>query len=200
MALRTILTDEDETLRRKSRPVTHYNERLKELVADMLETMEASRGVGLAAPQVGILRRVFVMDVDDEHGTIVAINPELINPEGRQCELEGCLSSPDYYGKVERPTKVTLRATNLEGEPFEVELEGLAAVCACHETDHLNGVLFLDKVVGELLHSSELHNGSLDRESKDPEPTVEQKAFDHVTEKRSPQADRAATKNTELDV
>lgn len=153
MARRIVLLEGDETLRRKSRVVTVFDDKLKELANDMLETMRYENGVGLAAPQIGLLRRMFVMDVGD--GEVVAINPELSNYEGEQDEIEGCLSLPGWFGHVKRPEKVRLTAQNIEGETFQLDLEGLGAVCACHETDHLNGVLFRDLVDGELFRLDE---------------------------------------------
>ncbi len=160
MARRTILIEGDETLRKKSRKVTSFDARLAELVADMFETMEHSNGVGLAAPQVGILRRIFVMDVGD--GPVVAINPELTAFEGEQEELEGCLSLPGLYGFVKRPEKLRLTAQDVNGETFTMDLEGLGAVCACHETDHLNGVLFRDVAEGELFRPEDMEKAEED--------------------------------------
>lgn len=153
MARRIVLIEGDETLRRKSRPVTVFDAKLKELAHDMLETMRYENGVGLAAPQIGLLRRMFVMDVGD--GEVVAINPELSEYAGEQDEIEGCLSLPGWFGYVKRPEKVRLTAQNVDGETFQLDLEGLGAVCACHETDHLNGVLFRDLVEGDLFRLDE---------------------------------------------
>lgn len=162
MARRTILTEGDETLRKKSRPVTVFDARLKTLVDDMFETMEANRGVGLAAPQVGLLRRLFVMDVGD--GPVAAINPELSHYEGEQEELEGCLSLPGLFGVVKRPERVRLTAEDVNGERFSMDLEGLGAICACHETDHLNGILFRDIAEGELFRPEALEQMELDED------------------------------------
>lgn len=150
MALRQILKDGDETLRKTCREVTQFDSRLQELIDDMLQTMYASNGVGLAAPQVGVLRRIFVADIGDENGPQVAINPRIVNTEGVQTGNEGCLSLPGKWGEVDRPAKLTLEAQDRNGNPFTTDAEGYLAVCVCHEYDHLDGILFKDKVKGEL--------------------------------------------------
>jgi peptide deformylase len=147
MALRIIRKEGDEVLRKKSRKVEEINERILTLIEDMKETMYAADGVGLAAPQIGILKRIVVIDVGD--GPITLINPEIIKEEGTQVDLEGCLSIPDYNGKVERPFKVTVKALNEKGEEFILEGEELLARAFCHEIDHLDGILFRDRVVEE---------------------------------------------------
>jgi peptide deformylase len=150
MALRQIIKEGDETLRKRSREVVRFDERLQELIDDMFQTMYANNGVGLAAPQVGVLKRLFVMDVKDDCGPMVMINPRIVSAEGSQVNSEGCLSIPGQWGEVERPTLVTVEALDREGHPFSLSAEGLAAICICHETDHLDGILFRDKVRGEL--------------------------------------------------
>ncbi|GKH48241.1 MULTISPECIES: peptide deformylase [Anaerotruncus] len=142
MALRTIIKEGDERLRKKSRPVTEFNERLWTLLDDMYETMKGD-GVGIAAPQVGILRRAVVIDVGE--GRHELVNPEIVEQEGDQYGGEGCLSVPGQYGMVHRPQKLRVRAQDRYGKPFELEAEGYLAVAVCHETDHLDGVLFIDK-------------------------------------------------------
>ena len=142
MALRTIIKEGDERLRKKSRPVTEFNERLWTLLDDMYETMKGD-GVGIAAPQVGILRRAVVIDVGE--GRHELVNPEIVEQEGDQYGGEGCLSVPGQYGMVHRPQKLRVRAQDRYGKPFELEAEGYRAVAVCHETDHLDGVLFIDK-------------------------------------------------------
>jgi peptide deformylase len=144
MAIRNIRIDDDPILRKKSRPVTEFNDRLFELLDDMKETMYKSGGVGLAAPQVGVLRRVAVIDIGD--GLIELINPEIIHAEGEQTDSEGCLSNPGNFGLVTRPNKVTVRAMNRDGETFEISGEGLLARAFCHELDHLDGKMFMDLV------------------------------------------------------
>ncbi len=150
MALRKVLLDGDETLRKISREVTKFDDRLQTLIDDMFETMYANNGIGLAAPQVGILRRIFVMDLHDGNDPVVAINPIITDTDGSQICQEGCLSIPGRYGDVERPASLVLKALDRNGQPFELKAEELTAVCISHETDHLDGILFRDKVKGEL--------------------------------------------------
>lgn len=147
MALRNIRVEGDEILRKKSRKVEEINERILTLIEDMKETMYAADGVGLAAPQIGILKRIVVIDVGN--GPITLINPEIIKEEGNQVDYEGCLSIPGEQGKVERPYKVTIKALNEKGDQIELEGEELLARAICHEVDHLDGVLFIDKVIEE---------------------------------------------------
>lgn len=140
MALREILTEGDPVLNRRSRPVEKFDQRLHELVDDMVETMYEGDGVGLAAPQIGVLRRIFVMDVGE--GPMAFINPEIMEEDGEQEGPEGCLSLPGLFGIVSRPQKVRVRAQDREGVFFEITAEDLAARCVCHENDHLDGILF----------------------------------------------------------
>lgn len=147
MALRKILTAEDPSLYKKCRPITAFNERLFQLLDDMRETLAEADGVGLAAPQVGVLRRaVLVLETNVQEGEepfiIELINPEIIHTEGEQHETEGCLSVPGEFGIVSRPEKVTVRAQDRSGKFFEVSGEGLTARCFCHEVDHLDGIVF----------------------------------------------------------
>lgn len=149
MALRNILVEGEPTLKKPCRPVTDFNERLHVLIDDMRETLIDSNGVGLAAPQVGILRRVVLVvetnvSEDEEEYIIELINPEIIESEGVQNGPEGCLSVPGVYGLVSRPDYVKVRAQNRNGDMFEVEGRGLTARAFCHEIDHLEGKLFLD--------------------------------------------------------
>ena len=143
MANLTILTDE-ALLRRKSRPVDKINQRILTLLDDMVETMRKADGVGLAAPQVGVLRRVVVIEVE-EGNVLELINPEIISRDGTQTGPEGCLSVPGRQGIVERPEHVVLRALDRNGNVREYEGEGLLARAMCHETDHLDGILYTDK-------------------------------------------------------
>jgi len=145
MAIRQIRKHGDEILRKKCRPVEEINDRVLILLKDMQETMYEADGVGLAAPQVGILKRIAVIDVGD--GPINLINPEIIAVEGSYIDEEGCLSLPGEAGNVERPYKVTVRALNEKGEEFVLTGEELLARALCHEIDHLDGVLFIDKVI-----------------------------------------------------
>lgn len=144
MAIRNILKDDDPMLRKVCRPVTEFNERLWQLLDDMADTMHAAPGVGLAGPQVGILRRVVVMDVGD--GVIEAINPEIVSRDGEQSGEEGCLSFPGKWGIVTRPYKVKMKAQDRHGKWYYLTGEELLARCMCHEIDHLDGVVFLDHV------------------------------------------------------
>ncbi len=145
MAIRNILNEKDPMLHKVCRPVTDFDERLWQLLDDMAETMQKADGVGLAAPQVGILRRLFVMDVGD--GLVEAINPEIVDKRGKQEDVEGCLSCPGDYGITRRPKRVKLKAYDRHGKPFTLEAEDLAARCICHETDHLDGILFKSHVI-----------------------------------------------------
>ena len=144
MALRKIVTDEDPLLRKVSREVGTPNDRTKALLDDMIDTLYDSGGVGLAAPQVGVLKRIAVIDVGD--GLIELINPEIVTEEGTQNDLEGCLSIPGKWGYVERPNKVTVRAMDRHGDVYEYEGEKLLARAFCHEIEHLDGILFSSHV------------------------------------------------------
>jgi len=145
MAIRNIRTEEDTILRKHSRVVEKYDERLHQLIDDLADTMYDAPGVGLAAVQVGVLKRVAVIDTGE--GLIEIINGEVIKAEGKKIDVEGCLSIPDVYGKVERPEKVTVKYNNRFGEIQEIEAEGLFAVALCHEIDHFDGKLFRDIVI-----------------------------------------------------
>mgnify|MGYP001048569211 CR=1 FL=1 len=148
MALREIVTIGDDVLRKRAREVVKFDEKLARLLDDMSETMKlGGQGIGIAAPQVGVLRRVFIVDIGDEHGLIEFINPEIISSEGKVLSTEGCLSVPDRSGVVERPEKIAVRAQDRNGKAFELEADQLLAVCICHEHDHLEGILFVDKLV-----------------------------------------------------
>lgn len=155
MALRRVLREGDETLRKQSRPVDALNKRMLILLDDMTDTMYAEDGAGLAAPQVGVLRRAIVIDVGDDNGLIQLINPEIISMEGEQELAEGCLSMPGRRGYVKRPERVTVRGINRAGKPVEIAGEGMLAVAFCHEIDHLNGVLFIDKMTREATEDEE---------------------------------------------
>ena len=146
MALREILSFNDEALRKKCRPVTNFDERLGALLDDLTETLLASDGVGLAAPQIGILRRVAVVNVRDDRGTIELVNPEIIEEKGNQTGNEGCLSAPGEFCEVERPYDVTVKAFDRNGNEFTIKGRELCARAFCHEIDHLDGILFIDHV------------------------------------------------------
>lgn len=147
MAIRQIRYEDDEILRKKSRIVDTIDDRIKTLIEDLIDTMKEEEGVGLAAPQVGVLKRVVVVDIGK--GPITMINPEIISEEGEKLDDEGCLSIPGKSGKVLRPKKVRVRFTDIDGEEKEMEGENLLARAFCHEIDHLDGVLYTDRVIEE---------------------------------------------------
>ncbi|MDO4438290.1 MAG: peptide deformylase [Eubacteriales bacterium] len=149
MALREIRKAGDPVLNKVCKPVKEITPRIKELIDDMFDTMYEGMGVGLAAPQVGILKRIVVMDVDDGN-QYVMINPEIIETRGSQTGDEGCLSVPGYSGTVTRPAYVKVRAYDEDMELYEIEAEDLLARCIMHECDHLDGHLYTEKVEGEL--------------------------------------------------
>ena len=153
--VRNILKFGDETLRKPCKPMQKFDLRLWLLLRDMADTMRKAEGVGLAAPQVGILRRVVVIDVGDENGLIELVNPEIIAQEGEQEGSEGCLSAPGRRGYVKRPNKVTVRAQDRKGKFFEITGEGLLARAFCHELDHLDGILYSDKEEYEIKDDEE---------------------------------------------
>lgn len=143
MALRKILTEGNPTLNKVCRPVTVFDDRIATLIDDMKETVIHANGVGLAAPQVGVLRRVVVVDLGDE--IVELVNPRILEQEGEQDGLEGCLSVPDRFGLVKRPERVKLEAQDRHGDWFEYEGEGLIARCFCHELEHLDGHLYTER-------------------------------------------------------
>ena len=145
MAKRTIRTDGDDVLRKVCKPVQSMTARTEALIDDMFETMYDSNGVGLAAPQVGVLKRIVVIDVMDGN-PLVLINPEIVETEGEQTGPEGCLSLPGLEGEVTRPERVVCKALDRNMDEITVEGEGLLARCICHELDHLDGILYKDKV------------------------------------------------------
>ena len=148
MAVRNIIKDGDETLLKKSRAVEQFDERLWTLLDDMLETMRAAEGVGLAAVQVGVLRRVCIVDIGD--GLIELINPEIIAADGVQEDVEGCLSYPNQWAITRRPRAVKVKAQNRRGKKFIIKGEDLKARALCHEIDHLDGIVFKAHVIREL--------------------------------------------------
>ncbi len=150
MALREIVTVGDDILRKRSREVAVVDDRIRMLLDDMEDTMRLdNRGVGLAAVQVGVLKRIFICDVGDGTGLHTFINPEILEKKGTVLSEEGCLSVPGKSGMVERPEFVRIRALDRHGDPFEMKAEGYLAICICHEYDHLDGILFTDKLVEE---------------------------------------------------
>jgi len=150
MALLPILTAPDPRLKKKSRPVETVDADVRQLMDDMLETMYAAPGIGLAAPQVGVLKRVIVLDIDREEvktGPLFMANPEIIEASDEDVSYEeGCLSVPEHYSDVVRPAKVKVRYLDRDGARQEMECEGLLATCVQHEIDHLDGILFVDKL------------------------------------------------------
>ena len=156
MAVLNIIKDGDETLRKVCRPVTEITPRILRLLDDMKSTLHKANGVGLAAPQVGVLRRIAI--VECEPGELIElINPEIIEQSGEQEEVEGCLSVPERWGITHRPAKVKVKATDRKGNTFTVEGEGLLARALCHEIDHLDGIIFYDKAV-RMLSKEEFEN------------------------------------------
>ena len=164
MAMRKILTDQDPALHKVCRSVEKFDKRLHTLLDDMAETMAAANGVGLAAPQVGILRRVVVVDVGD--GVLELVNPELLETDGEQEGCEGCLSVPGKYGLVKRPYYAKVRAQDRNGEWFEAEGEELIARCFCHENAHLDGQLYID-IAERMLTEEELAELSAEQDGED---------------------------------
>lgn len=155
MAKLNIITKEDDTLRKVCRPVKEITPRILTLLDDMRETLLDAEGVGLAAPQVGVLRRIaLVMDTSDNDRIYELINPEIIERDGEQHEVEGCLSVPNEWGITDRPMTVTVKATDRFGKEFTVTASELTARCFCHEIDHLDGILFTDNA--EMLSEDEL--------------------------------------------
>jgi peptide deformylase len=145
MALRKILTDEDPALHKKCREVTEINDRIRTLIDDMTETMYHANGVGLAAPQVGILRRVVVVDAGT--GLYQLVNPVIVEQSGSACGMEACLSIPEKQGYVLRPERVVVEALDRNGEKVRIEADGYFAVALCHEIDHLDGIVFTDRAI-----------------------------------------------------
>lgn len=145
MAIRNVRINEDEALRKKCREVDNITDRIKVTIKDMIETMYEKNGVGLAAPQIGILRRIFVIDAQDGEGIRIFINPEILETKGLQKDIEGCLSLPGREKEVERANYVKIKALNEHGEEFTLEGEGLLARAIQHENDHLDGILFIDR-------------------------------------------------------
>lgn len=147
MAIRQIREEGDEILKKKSREVEQIDDRIRELLDDMVETMHKYNGVGLAAVQVGILKRVIVIDLYDEKGPIKLINPVIIKEKGEQEVEEGCLSFPNKYAKMIRPAEVVVEALNENGEKIKIKAKDLLAQALSHEIDHLNGITFVEKMI-----------------------------------------------------
>ncbi len=163
MAIRHVVKEGDDILRKKCREVTEITDRIKTTLQDMVETMKAEPGVGLAAPQIGVMRRFFIAEPDLEDGKVYyMINPEIYECEGSQVGEEGCLSVPDLVGTVERPRKIKMRAQDIDGVWREYEFEDFAARVMCHEYDHLEGILYTDK-------ATNLHDPVLDSKEDEGE-------------------------------
>lgn len=164
MALRRIMTFDEPALHKVCRPVTNFDEKLHTLLDDMIETMHEADGVGLAAPQVGILRRVVVVDTGD--ADLELINPEIIETSGEQDGMEGCLSLPGRYGMVKRPNYAKIRAQDRNGQWYETEAEGLIARAFCHECDHLDGHVYTERAY-HMLSDEELNEIFADEEDEE---------------------------------
>ena len=161
MAIRNIRTEGDEILKKNAREVENIDERIQILIDDMIETMHHLNGVGLAAQQVGVLKRVVVIDLYDDNGPIVFINPVIKKEKGEQeCE-EGCLSFPNQFAKIIRPKEVEVEALDREGKKFKLKAKGLLAQAICHEVDHLNGIVFVTKIIPGTLQYVEPENENI---------------------------------------
>lgn len=158
MAIRNIREDGDEILKKKAREVENIDERLQILIDDMIDTMHDLNGVGLAAQQVGILKRVVVIDLYDDNGPLVLINPVIIKEKGKQEVDEGCLSFPNQFAKIVRPKEVEVEALDREGKKIKIKAKDLLAQAICHEVDHLNGIVFVDKIIPGTLQYVEPEN------------------------------------------
>lgn len=146
MAIRNLRYENDEILKKRAREIEVIDDKIKELAADMIETMHKWDGVGLAGPQVGVLKRIIVIDLYEDGAQFVLINPVIVKEKGKQEVDEGCLSFPNKFGKVERPREVVVEALDLEGSKVKLQAKDLLAQALCHEIDHLNGIVFTEKV------------------------------------------------------
>lgn len=158
MAVRIVREDGDEILRKKSRKVETVDDKIRNLLDDMVDTMHKYNGVGLSAVQVGILKRVVVIDLYDDKGPIKMVNPVIIKTKGEQEVEEGCLSFPNQYARLMRPMEVVAEALNENGEKIKIKAKGLLAQAICHELDHLDGVLFIDHMIPGTLEYVEPQN------------------------------------------
>ena len=158
MAIRTMRLEKDEILRKKSREVETVDDKIRNLLDDMVDTMHKYNGVGLSAVQVGILKRVVVIDLYDDKGPIKMVNPVIIKTKGEQEVEEGCLSFPNQYARLIRPMEVVAEALNENGEKIKIKAKGLLAQAICHELDHLDGVLFIDHMIPGTLEYVEPQN------------------------------------------
>lgn len=158
MAIRVVRENGDEILRKKSREVESIDDKIREILDDMVETLHKYNGVGLAGPQIGILKRIIVIDLYDDEWPMKLINPAIVKEKGKQEVEEGCLSFPNQYGKIIRPAEVTVEALNENGEKVKIKAKELLAQALCHEIDHLNGILFVDKILPGTLEYVEPKN------------------------------------------
>ena len=158
MAIRTMRLENDEILRKKSREVEEIDEKIQTLIDDMIETMYKYNGVGLSAVQVGVLKRVVVIDIEDGEGARVFINPKIVNVKGEHEVEEGCLSFPNQYAKVIRPKELTVEALDREGKKFTLKAKDLLAQAIAHEVDHLEGIVFTDRMIPGTLESVQNEN------------------------------------------
>lgn len=145
MAIRNLRLENDEILKKRSKEIDEIDDKIKELAEDMMETMHKYDGLGLAGPQVGILKRIIVIDLYEEGAQFALINPVIIEEKGEQIVDEGCLSFPNQFGKVKRPKEVVVEALDIEGKKVRLEARDLLSQALCHEIDHLNGIIFIDK-------------------------------------------------------
>ena len=146
MAIRNLRYEDDEILRKRSREIEVIDDRIRQLAEDMMDTMHEYDGVGLAAPQVGILKRIIVIDLYEKDTQYIIINPEIVSEKGEQCVDEGCLSFPNKFGKVKRPKEVVVTGIDINGKKIKVKAKDLLAQALSHEIDHLNGIVFTTKV------------------------------------------------------
>lgn len=197
MAIRQIRTLGDPVLEKKSREVKELTPRLKQLIEDMLETMYENSGIGLAAPQVGVLRRIVVIDAGEEFTPqpLVLINPRILETEGEQKGAEGCLSVPGKAGEVTRPERVKVAAFNENMEPVEVEGEGLLSRAICHELDHLEGIMYVTKVEGGLFEVGDEPEG--DGEAEETAETSEESTAGKTIEKAEAAGTSTAAETSE---
>ena len=158
MAIRNVREEGDEILKKKAREVEEIDERIQILIDDMIETMHSLNGVGLAAQQVGILKRIIVIDLYDDKGVVVLINPKILKEKGKQEVDEGCLSFPNQFAKIVRPKEVEVEALNRDGKKIKIKAKDLLAQAICHEVDHLNGIVFVDKIIPGTLQYVEPEN------------------------------------------
>ena len=172
MAIRNLRYDSDEILRKRSKEIEEIDNKIRELALDMIDTMYKNDGVGLAAPQVGILKRIIVYDIGE--GPVVVINPVITKKSGMQTCEEGCLSSPNVFGTVDRPRELILEGFDIEGNKIKIKAKDLEAVVICHETDHLDGKLFLD-IARDIYELSQEEIDEIKKENEEKEKSKSKK-------------------------